>query len=151
MDYKIMIFSSPGCKYNELNFIDLKKFKIVDSVRITKLENIGTLDVKQLFNAIYNGFDGIFVIIRGKIKGDKFISEYNSFQKSVDEANRILKKRGFTNQRISILHWNGSNYKRFNNDINNVFRKIMKCGQNPINKEIMGTQIFNKDRIFRVI
>lgn len=151
MEYKVKIFSSPGYKYNESDFMDIKKHRKEDSFKITKLDNIGTLDIKQLFNAIYNGFDGIFVIIRGKLKGVKFVSEYNSFQKIIDEANRILEKRGFSNQRIIILYLNGNDYKKLSDDIRNSFRKIIKCGRNPINNEIMDFQRLKQENSLRVV
>ena len=151
MEYKIKIFSSPRCNYNELDFLDIKKHRKEDSVKITKLENIGSLDISHLFNAIYNGFDGILVIILGKVKGGKFISEYNSFQKIINEANKILERRGFSNQRIIILHLNGNDYKKLNEDIRNSFRKIIKCGQNPINNEIMDFKRLNQEKAFRVV
>ena len=53
-----------------------------DSVRITRMENIGSLDLSNLFNAIYNSHDIVFVIIKGTFKDRKIISEYNSFQKN---------------------------------------------------------------------
>ena len=151
MEYKIKIFSSPRCNYNELDFLDIKKHRKEDSVKITKLEYIGSLDISHLFNAIYNGFDGILVIILGKVKGGKFISEYNSFQKIINEANKILERRGFSNQRIIILHLNGNDYKKLNEDIRNSFRKIIKCGQNPINNEIMDFKRLNQEKAFRVV
>ena len=150
-EYKIKIDSSPGCKYDELDFLDIKNHRKEDSVEFTKLENIGSLDISHLFNDIYNGFDGIFVIIQGKVKGGKFISEYNLFQKIVNEANKILERRGFSNQRIIVHHLKGNDYKKLNEDIRNSFRKIIKCGQNPINNEIMDCQHFNQENTFRVV
>lgn len=149
--YKIKIFSSPGCKYDELDFLNISKHRKEDSVKVSKLENIGSLDISQLFNMIYDGFDGIVVIISGKVKGGKIISEYNSFQKIVSAANKILERRGFSNQRIILLHLNGNDYKKLNEDLRNSFRTIIKCGQNPINNEIMDIQHFNQENTYRVV
>lgn len=151
MEYKIKIFSSPGCKTDNLDFSDIKKNRKDDSFDIVKLENIGSLDISHLFNAIYEGFDVILVIILGKIKGGKFISEYNSFQKIVNEANKILERRGFSNQRITLLHLNGNDYIKLNEDFKHFFSKIIKCGQSPINNEIMGSKHFNQENISKVV
>ncbi|MFX1316620.1 MAG: hydrogenase iron-sulfur subunit [Promethearchaeota archaeon] len=151
MYFNIKIFSTPGCDYKESVFTDLKKLRKEYYLRITRLENIGTLDIKHLLDAIYNGFDGIFVIIRGELKEGKFLTEYNSFQKVVDETNKILGRRGFTDQRIGIIHWNGSDIKKLYEEIKNCFKKIMKCGKNPINNEIQDLKNFSKENSIKQI
>ncbi|GAG56701.1 unnamed protein product, partial [marine sediment metagenome] len=136
MEYKVMIFSSAGCNYNELNLDDIKKFKEVDTVKINKLENLGTLDITQLLKAIYSGFDGIFVIINGKLKTDKFISEFNSFLKPIEEINRILGRRGLGNQRVKLFKFDGTNQTKLNGAFKNFLRKLIHSGPNPINSGI---------------
>ena len=74
MAYKIMIFSSPGCKIVDKIMTGFKKIKNKYSVNISNLDNIGTIDITQIFSSIYNGFDGVIVIIRGIIKKDNFVS-----------------------------------------------------------------------------
>ena len=120
-----MIISSAGCKYDETHLIEEKKFKEVNSVKISRLENLGTLDITQLLEAIYMGFDGIFVIIKGTLKGDEFISEFNSFHRSINEANRILNKRGLGNQRIRLFKLNGMN----NNDLIDAIKNSKKVSK----------------------
>ena len=133
MEYRILMISAPECNY-DVNFLEnAVKIKKSDSIIISKIENIGTLDIKDIFDAIYNGFDGIFVIIRGKIKNGTFISKFISFDKYVNEANRLLEKRGFSNQRISICHWNGLEYKILRDEFKSALKKIIKIGPNPIN------------------
>ncbi len=130
-----MIISSAGCKYDESHLINTKKFKEDDSVKISKLENLGTLDITQLLEAIYMGFDGIFVIIKGILKGDKFISEYNSFNRPIIEANRILNKRGLGNQRIRLFKLNRINNKDLIESFRAFFKEIVRSGPNPINTD----------------
>lgn len=151
IEYKIKIFSSLGCKFDSLDFSEIKKYRKEDSIKIDKQEKIGSLDISDLFNLIYEGFDGILVIILGKVKGGKFISEYNSFQKIVNEANKILERRGFSNQRITLLHLNGNDYKKLNEEVKTFFNKIIKCGQNPINNEIIGSKHLNQEKISKVV
>jgi len=141
MEYKVMIFSSAGCNYNELNLDDIKKSKEVDTVKINKLENLGTLDITQLLKAIYYGFDGIFVIINGKLKKDKFISEFISFNKPIEEVNRILGRRGLGNQRVKLFKFDGTNQTKLNETFKNFLRKLIHTGPNPINSGIRKMQI----------
>jgi len=137
-----MIISSAGCKYDEKHLIEEKKFKEVNSVKISRLENLGTLDITQLLEAIYMGFDGIFVIIKGTLKEDDFISEYNSFHRSVNEVNRILNKRGLGNQRIKLFNLNGINNMDLVESFNDFFKEIVLSGPNPINTD---TQTIHND------
>jgi len=137
-----MIISSAGCKYDDSHLIEAKKFKEVDSVRISRLENLGTLDITQLLEAIYMGFDGIFVIIKGILKGDEFISEFNSFHRSINEANRILNKRGLGNQRFRLFKLNGMNNKDLIVSFRDFFKEIVLSGPNPINTD---TQTIYRD------
>ncbi|MFX1600304.1 MAG: Coenzyme F420 hydrogenase/dehydrogenase, beta subunit C-terminal domain, partial [Promethearchaeota archaeon] len=136
-----MIFSTIGCKYSELNFGSIEKFNEVDSVKISKLENLGTLDVTQLLKAIYSGFDGIFVIIAGKLKTDKFVSEFSSFNKSIEEVNRILVRRGLGNQRVKLFKFDGANQPKLNETFKNFLRKLIHYGPNPINSGIQKKNI----------
>ncbi len=140
-----MIFSSPGCKLNELNLGEIKKLKKGDSVKIDSMENLGTLDVTQLLKGIYNGFDGIFVIIRGKLKGNKFLSEFKLFNKSAEEANRILKKRGLGNQRIKLFKYHNTNQENLIDSIKEFFKELVQSGSNPINSEVQKIQNKSND------
>ena len=131
-----MIFSSPGCIYDESYFMDKKKNKGGDLVKISKLENLGTLDITELLKSIYNGFDGIFVVIKGKLNTDKFISEFNSFHKPIEEVNRILKRRGLSNQRVKLFKFDGTNQTELYATFKNFLRKLIYFGPNPINSGI---------------
>ncbi|MFX0081150.1 MAG: Coenzyme F420 hydrogenase/dehydrogenase, beta subunit C-terminal domain [Candidatus Hodarchaeota archaeon] len=136
-----MIFSSPGYKYNESDFRLIKKFKELDSVKISKLENIGTLDITQLLKAIYLGFDGIFIIIKGRIITDEFISKFNSFHKPIEEVNRILRRRGLGNQRVKLFKFDGTNQTKLDETFKNFLRKLIHSGPNPVNSGIRKTHI----------
>ena len=136
MSYKIMIFSSPGCKIVDKIMTRFRKIKIEYSVKISNLDNIGTIDISHLFSSIYNGFDGVIVVIRGIIKKGKFVSEFASFQKIIEEANRILEKKGFNSQRVNLIQWNGVDYKKLIRDFKSSFKKIRDCGPISIDKSI---------------
>lgn len=141
MEYKVMIFSSAGCNYNELELDDIKKSKEVDTVKINKLENLGTLDTTQLLRTIYYGFDGLFAIINGKLKKDKFMSEFNSFYKPIVEVNRILGRRGLGNQRVKLFKFDGTNHARLNETFKDFLIKLIHSEPNPINSGIRKMQI----------
>lgn len=130
MAYKILIISTLGCDY-DVNIITntTKSKKII----ISHIENIGTLDLKQIFKAMFDGFDGIIININEKIKNEEFISEFVSFDKYVNEANRILEKRGYGSQRVNICYWDGKDYKGLINKLKLAIKKIIKSGPNPIN------------------
>ena len=100
-----MIFSNPGYTNNESAFVDIKKFKGVDSVKIGKMENLGSLDITELLKTIYQGFDGIFIIISGKIERNKFVSKFDSFFKGSleirDQWERLIKTLTIKNENIS--------------------------------------------------
>ncbi|MFX0024660.1 MAG: Coenzyme F420 hydrogenase/dehydrogenase, beta subunit C-terminal domain [Candidatus Hermodarchaeota archaeon] len=141
MDYKIMIFSSPGCLYDESDFVDIKKYKEVDLIKISKLKNLGTLDITQLLKAIYNGFDGIFVIIKGKVESNKFLSEFDIFNKPIEEVNRILGRRGLGDQRLKLFKYDGTSKLKLNDAFNNFLTKLIHLGPNPINTGIRKMQV----------
>ncbi|MFX1259866.1 MAG: Coenzyme F420 hydrogenase/dehydrogenase, beta subunit C-terminal domain [Promethearchaeota archaeon] len=142
INYNIMIISSVGSNYDETHLMGVKKFKQVDSMNIIRLENIGTLDITHLLKEIYLGSDGIFVIIKGILKGDEFISEFNSFSWSINEVNRILSKFGLGDQRIKLFKLNGKNNKDLIESFRDFFELIVLSEPNPINTD---TQIIYKD------
>lgn len=131
-----MIFSNPGYTNNESTFVDIKKFKGVDSVKIGKMENLGSLDITELLKTIYQGFDGIFIIISGKIERNKFVSKFDSFFKSAEETNHILERRGLGNQRIKTFMFDGTNQKKLSEAFEKFFRRLIHYGQSPINNGI---------------
>jgi len=127
-----MIFSSPECKYEENTFMELKELKEKHiSAKFTKLENIGSLDLKLIFKSIYEGFDGIFVIAK-YLDADYMGHSYLSFQKYVDEANRILDKRGFGKERAFLCKWDCLSVENLINDFRKLLEKIKISGNNPI-------------------
>ncbi|MFX1328108.1 MAG: Coenzyme F420 hydrogenase/dehydrogenase, beta subunit C-terminal domain [Promethearchaeota archaeon] len=136
MEYKIMIFSSIGYTYNESDYPLMKKFKGVNSVKITKMGNLGSLDITELLKTIYQGFDGIFVIIDGKIERNKLVSKFDFFFKSAEETNHILERRGLSNQRIKTFIFNRSNHKKLSEAFEKFFRRLIQIGPNPINNGI---------------
>ncbi len=131
-----MIFSSPGYSYNESNLVDIKKFKGVDSIKIIKIENIGSLDVTELLKTIYLGFDGIFVIISGKKGENKLVPKFNSFFRSAEETNHILYRRGLGNQRIKLFMFDGINQKKLSEAFEKFFIRLIRDGPSPINNGI---------------
>lgn len=133
-----MIISHPECRYNEKNFNQLTEFKKKNlTIKFSYLKDIGTLDLKLIFNAIYNGFDGIFLIVKDVNKLDPRIRRFSIFQKNVNEANRILERRGFSHDRVNIFYLNCNNYEKLVNDCKRAIKKIIKCGKSPINNEII--------------
>jgi len=135
ISYKILIISTPGFQLNE-NFIStLIKDRENVSVLINREENRVTLDINELLKYFYEGIDGIFVFIKGKMKKGIFESGYKNFQKIVNETNRILAKRGLSDGRIKICFWDGKNYKNLNEFITQFFKKLKKFGPNPIKFE----------------
>ena len=128
-----MIFSSPECKYEENTFMELKELKEKHiSAKFTKLENIGSLDLKLIFKSIYEGFDGIFVIAK-YLEADYMGYPYFSFQKYIDEANRILDKRGFGKERAFLCKWDCLSVETLISDFKKLLEKIKLSGKNPIN------------------
>ncbi|MFX1257525.1 MAG: hydrogenase iron-sulfur subunit [Promethearchaeota archaeon] len=141
MEFKIMIISRPECKYNEEIFKNLKQFKKKHlSVEFTRIENIGTLDLKLFFYAICDGFDGIIVITKWDEKEKYMDFRCSLFQKHIAEANKILEKRGFGVNRVNLCYWDGLNYKILIKNFIKAFKKIKKCGKNPINRELLKLQ-----------
>ncbi len=133
--YEILIISTPGFQLNE-NFISsLIKDRENVSVLINREENRVTLDINELLRYFYEGFDGIFIFIKGQMKNGIFESDYKNFQKIVNETNRILAKRGLNDGRIKICNWDGKNYKNLNEFITQFFKKLKKLGPNPIKFE----------------
>ena len=132
MEFKILILSSLECKYEEKTFTELKELKEKHfSAKFTKLENIGSLDLKLIFKSIYEGFDGIFIIAK-YLEADYMGYSYLSFQKYIDEANRILDKRGFGKERAFLCKWDCLNIETLINDFRKLLEKINMSGKNPI-------------------
>jgi coenzyme F420-reducing hydrogenase delta subunit len=135
MVYDILVMSTPECRYLDVISQEMEQKKIDHIFKIKNLENIGTIDIKQLFEEFYNGIDGIIILIKGKRIGISYDSKYASFQKYVDEANRILEKRGYSDQRVNICCWDDSNRNETLKSFINIIEKIKMNGPNPIKKE----------------
>ncbi|NVM36510.1 MAG: hydrogenase iron-sulfur subunit [Candidatus Lokiarchaeota archaeon] len=135
MEFKIKIFMSAGCVLNEEILGGIRYLRNGNSYKITTVENIGTLDLKQIISAICDGFDGIYIIISGKIKKGKPVSKYDSFLKIVEESNRLLARRGFGEHRVDFCYWIGRKTQKLIKDIRNFYKNIKILGLNPLNYE----------------
>jgi coenzyme F420-reducing hydrogenase delta subunit len=112
--------------------MELKELKDKSiSVKFTKLEKIGSLDLKLIFKSIYEGFDGIFVIAK-YLEADYMGYSYFSFQKYIDEANKILDKRGFGKERAFLCKWDCLSVNTLISDFKKLLEKIKVSGKNPI-------------------
>lgn len=136
IEYKIKILSSLGYKLKKSNFVEIRKFKGVDSVKIAKKGNVASLDVTELLKTIYDGFDGIFVIISIKRRGNKAVSKFDSFFNSIKEVNRILERRGLGTQRIKSFIYNGTNEKKLSDVFEKFLARLINIGPSPLNNGI---------------
>lgn len=135
MDYKILIISTPGVQLNENFGSTLIKDRENVSVLFKRKEDKVMLDINELLRYFYEKFDGILVLIKGKMRKGNFESNYKNFQKIVNETNRILAKRGLSDGRIKIYNWDGENYKNLNESITQFIKKLKKLGPNPVKFE----------------
>ncbi|GAJ07398.1 unnamed protein product [marine sediment metagenome] len=135
MEFKIIIITTPGCILNEQIIREIVNIKDGNSLKISKDENLGTLEIKKIISAILDGFDGIFIIIKGKTKDGKIYSNYDSFIKVIEEANRILEKRNFGNNRVTFCYWGGKSSQELTEEFRRFYNNIKSLGLNPLNQE----------------
>ncbi|MFW9949150.1 MAG: hydrogenase iron-sulfur subunit [Candidatus Thorarchaeota archaeon] len=135
MNYNLLIISTPGNKIKENFAALLKKCKEDASITIAREENLDDLDISEVLKHFYEGFDGIFIITQDKKIEGIIKSEYSKFQKVVNEANRVLLKRGLTKERVKIFNWDGKSYEKLNNFIASSFKNLIKFGPSPVKVE----------------
>ncbi|NVM44688.1 MAG: hydrogenase iron-sulfur subunit [Candidatus Lokiarchaeota archaeon] len=135
MEFKILIITTPGCILSEQILTELMNKKDGNLLKISKDENLGTLDVKRIISAILDGIDGIFIIIKRKIKDGKKYSNYDSFIKVIVEANRILERRDFGDNRVNFCYWAGKSSHELTKEFSRFYKSIKSLGLNPLNQE----------------
>jgi F420-non-reducing hydrogenase iron-sulfur subunit len=103
------------------------------SVRIIVLPCTGKVDLIHLLRAFEKGADGVYVV--GCLEGAcQFTSGNLRARKRVEQAREILEKIGVGGDRVQMYNLSSSEAPRFVQIAEEMTRKIMALGPNPIKR-----------------
>lgn len=130
-NYKLVVFACLKWGYSAADLAGVSRLKYTSSVKIIKVRCTGRIDLKHILFSIITGADGVMVV-GWRPNECQFKNGNFTAQKHVDLANRILKNRGFGDQRVNMYWLSGAESEKFVKSVEDAYEKVKKAGPNPL-------------------